>query len=75
MGVGHLKTGDHQPDPRWGEDLLLRTSDGVCHPHEVRRCVRFKIGPLVNLELRYDQRVARCEGTHVEETHTHLVLP
>ena len=40
VSVGYLEPGDHQSDPKWGEQLLLRPADGAGHRHTVGCRVR-----------------------------------
>lgn len=59
VGVGHLESGDHQPDSLTLDHRLLGLADSMGDRHEVARQIGIELGPLIDLGLRDHQGVPR----------------
>ena len=74
MAVRNFKTGNDKPDTFALVELLLRLADVFCHLHEMIRCGRGKIRPLIDFLDWNHQRMTSGDGVYRQECYADLVL-
>ncbi len=75
MQVRHLEPGNDEAGTGCVERGLLRGADVPCYHHEMGQQVVVRIGPLVDLIPRDDQRVSRPQWSDGEERDAAFITP
>ena len=74
MAVRNFKTGNDESDTSALVELLLSLSNVFRHSHEMMRCGRGEVRPLVNFFDRYHQGVSSGDGIYRQERYADLIL-